>query len=128
MKAKRQSTVEPVFATLIQFTELRKINTIGIHQANKGIYMAAIAYNLKQYLKYISKNVKTETKGIVLSMVYLKSLLQTSNKAHTTHLITILKPYFKKQKTLRKELLSDYTLSFSGLCNGYHCWQLGLFE
>ena len=53
MKAKRQSTVAPVSGILTQFIELRKINTIGIHQANKGMYMAAIAYNLKQYLKYI---------------------------------------------------------------------------
>ena len=29
MKAKRQSTVEPVFGTLTQFMGLRKINTIG---------------------------------------------------------------------------------------------------
>ena len=31
MKGKRQSTVEPVFGTLTQFIELRKINTIGIN-------------------------------------------------------------------------------------------------
>lgn len=30
MKAKRQSTVEPVLGTLTQFLGLRKINTIGI--------------------------------------------------------------------------------------------------
>jgi len=35
MKRKRQSTVEPVFGTLTQFMELRKINTIGIQQTNK---------------------------------------------------------------------------------------------
>ena len=34
MKSKRQSTVEPVFGTLTQFMGLRKINTIGIEQAN----------------------------------------------------------------------------------------------
>ncbi len=45
MKAKRQSTVEPVFGTLTQFMGLRKINTIGIEQANKVMQMAAIAYN-----------------------------------------------------------------------------------
>ncbi|TNJ40837.1 IS1182 family transposase, partial [Allotamlana fucoidanivorans] len=33
MKAKRQSTVEPVFGTLTQFMGLRKVNTIGIKQA-----------------------------------------------------------------------------------------------
>ncbi|UZO79599.1 IS1182 family transposase [Aquimarina sp. ERC-38] len=56
MKAKRQSTVEPVFGTLTQFMGLRKINTIGIQQANKIMHMAAIAYNLKKYLKFTKKN------------------------------------------------------------------------
>ncbi|VAW14726.1 Transposase, partial [hydrothermal vent metagenome] len=55
MKAKRQSTVEPVFGTLTQFRGLRKINTIGIKQANKVMHMSAIAYNLKKYLNFITK-------------------------------------------------------------------------
>ncbi len=52
MKARRQSTVEPAWGTLTQFMGLRKINTIGIAQANKVVHMAAIAYNLKKLLKY----------------------------------------------------------------------------
>ena len=60
MKAKRQSTVEPVFGTLTQFMGLRKINTIGIKQANKVMHLSAIAYNLKKYLKFITKTVKSD--------------------------------------------------------------------
>jgi IS5 family transposase len=60
MKGKRQSTVEPVFGTLTQFMGLRKINTIGLKQANKVMHMAAMAYNLKKYLKFISKTVKSD--------------------------------------------------------------------
>tara|TARA_B100000683_G_scaffold146229_1_gene141729 strand:- start:8 stop:1561 length:1554 start_codon:yes stop_codon:yes gene_type:complete len=52
MKSRRQSTVEPVFGTLTQFMGMRKINTIGIQQANKVMMMAAMAYNLKKYLKF----------------------------------------------------------------------------
>ncbi|WP_452602768.1 IS1182 family transposase, partial [Pontimicrobium sp. MEBiC06410] len=59
MKRKRQSTVEPVFGTLTQFMGLRKINTIGIAQANKVMHLSAIAYNLKKYLKFINKTVKS---------------------------------------------------------------------
>ncbi len=55
MKAKRQSTVEPVFGSLTQFFGLRKINTIGIKQANKVMTLAAIAYNIKKYLKFTFK-------------------------------------------------------------------------
>ncbi len=52
MKGKRQSTVEPVFGTLTQFMGLRKINTLGLKQANKVMHLSAIAYNLKKYLKF----------------------------------------------------------------------------
>lgn len=55
IKAIRQSTVEPVLGTLKEQMGLRKINTIGIAKANKGMHMAATAYNLKKYLKFIGK-------------------------------------------------------------------------
>ena len=61
MKGKRQSTVEPVFGTLTQFMGLRKINTIGIQQANKVMHMSACAYNLKKFLKFITKTTETVT-------------------------------------------------------------------
>tara|TARA_B100000678_G_scaffold288130_1_gene295986 strand:- start:4022 stop:4591 length:570 start_codon:yes stop_codon:yes gene_type:complete len=59
MKGKRQSTVEPVFGTLTQFMGLRKINTIELKQANKCMQLSAIAYNLKKYLKFTQKRVKS---------------------------------------------------------------------
>jgi IS5 family transposase len=65
MKSKRQSTVEPVFGTLTQFLGLRKINTIGIQQANKVMHLAAIAYNLKKYLKFITKTIKSDAQSLV---------------------------------------------------------------
>lgn len=59
MKGKRQSTVEPVFGTLTQFLGMRKVNTIGIQQANKVMLLAAMAYNLKKYLKFTTKTVQS---------------------------------------------------------------------
>jgi len=50
MKSLRRSTVEPVFGTLMEFLGMRKMNTIGIRQANKNILLAAVAYNLKTCL------------------------------------------------------------------------------
>lgn len=67
LKSKRQSTVEPVFGTLTQFMGLRKINTIGIQQANKVMHLSATAYNLKKYLKFIEKKVKTGAATLNLS-------------------------------------------------------------
>jgi len=70
MKGKRQSTVEPVFGTLTQFMGLRKINTIGIQQANKVMHLSAIAYNLKKYLKFTQKRVKSGAGMGLLSVFY----------------------------------------------------------
>ncbi len=68
MKAKRQSTVEPVFGTLTQFMGLRKINTIGIEQANKVMHLSAMAYNLKKYLKFITNTVKSDGKSLAINI------------------------------------------------------------
>ncbi|QHI36226.1 hypothetical protein IMCC3317_15850 [Kordia antarctica] len=62
MKRKRQSTVEPVFGTLKEYMGLRKVNTLGIKQANKVMHMSAIAYNLKKYLKFVTKMAKSAAK------------------------------------------------------------------
>jgi hypothetical protein len=58
MKKLRQSTVEPVLGTLINFMGVRRIWTRGMQNANKFIIGAAIAYNLKKWLNYRSKNRK----------------------------------------------------------------------
>ena len=72
MKSKRQSTVEPVFGTLTQHLGLRKINTIGIQQANKVMHMSAIAYNIKKYMKFISKKAKSKIENKCL-IFFLKT-------------------------------------------------------
>lgn len=53
---------------------LRKINTIGIKQANKVIHLSAMAYNLKKYLKFITKTVKSEAKGLQDVVLQTKDL------------------------------------------------------
>jgi len=75
MKAKRQSTVEPVFGTLTQFLGLRKINTIGIQQANKVMHLSAIAYNLKKYLKFTAKTVKSDIKAVCHVVLDIKAII-----------------------------------------------------
>ena len=58
-KVKRSSTVEPVFGTLTEFMAMRKVNTRGISNANKVMLTAAMAYNLKKYLKFTKKHAET---------------------------------------------------------------------
>ena len=74
MKKKRQSTVEPVFGTLKKYMGLRKINTLGIRQANKIMHLAAIAYNLKKYLKFTTKTAKSGAKSLALIIFKITSL------------------------------------------------------
>ena len=76
MKAKRQSTVEPVFGTLTQFMGMRKVNTKGLKQANKVMLMAGTAYNLKKYLRYTQKLEKTVAKTAEAVLHYFIGLLR----------------------------------------------------
>lgn len=59
MKKRRQSTVEPVFGTLINYLGLSKINSRGLHSADKKMLMAACAYNLKKWLNFSQNRRKT---------------------------------------------------------------------
>jgi IS5 family transposase len=64
MKKLRQSTVEPVLGTLINFMGLRRIWTRGIKSAGKLMLGAAIAYNLKKWMNYPEQKRKTAVMGM----------------------------------------------------------------
>ncbi len=51
---------------------LRKINTIGIKQANKVMHMTAMAYNIKKYLKFITKKAKSNKQTLAFYVLVLK--------------------------------------------------------
>ena len=55
MQLRRQSTVEPVFGSLLHHDGLRRVNTRGRVSAHKTMLRAAVAYNLKKLLKYQPK-------------------------------------------------------------------------
>jgi transposase len=58
----RAGTIEPVFGNLINYYGMRKINVKGIKGAHKVMLMAATAYNLRKWMKFMSKkaNVKVQ--------------------------------------------------------------------
>ncbi|MEP3627848.1 MAG: hypothetical protein ABJN00_15640 [Flavobacteriaceae bacterium] len=74
--------MEPVFGTLTQLIGLRKMNTISLKQANKVMHLAAFAYNLKKYLKFIEKRSKSGAGQLALS-AFIKSTFDTSLEAFT---------------------------------------------
>lgn len=61
---KRSSTVEPVLGTLLNFLSMKRVNTRGIQQAHKHVLMAALTYNLKKYLKFISRKSVAKVQAI----------------------------------------------------------------
>lgn len=89
MKKRRQSTVEPVLGTLINFMGVRRVWTRGLESANKFMLGAAIAYNLKKWLNYKAPKAKTEVmaleKQLKRHLIYLFSL-QHFGSLHNTEL------------------------------------------
>lgn len=98
-KAKRMSTVEPVFGTLINYLGMRKVNTRGIKQANKCMLMAACAFNLKKLLNYAQKPRKTA----IMAMKIAKTGRKQLNLLHTFFLDKVDAIYGQK-KMPNKEL------------------------
>ena len=75
MKKKRTSTVEPVFGSLTSFYGMRKVNTLGIVQANKVMLLAATAYNLKKLLKFSDKRLKKVAQSVQLFYYLQRDLI-----------------------------------------------------
>ena len=63
----RSRTVEPVLGTLINFTNMKRVNTRGIKNANKHVLMSSLTYNLKKYLRFTVK-----TPSIITQVMFLK--------------------------------------------------------
>ena len=59
-----------MFGTLTQFMGLRKLNTRGISNAHKCMLVAAMAYNLKKYLKF------TKNKAESVAQAAQKTILE----------------------------------------------------
>ena len=60
----RQSTVEPVIGTLVNYLGIKRVNVKGLNQANKCLIMAAVAYNLKKMLKYRPKLIQKSLQNL----------------------------------------------------------------
>lgn len=70
MKRLRQSTIEPVFGSLVHHYGLSKINVLGKAAAHKVMLMSAICFNLKKYLKTFNRKL---VKSAWFSVDLLKS-------------------------------------------------------
>ena len=59
MSRTRSKTVEPVLGTLINFTNMKRVNTRGMEAANKHVLLSAMVYNLKKLMKFELQTRKT---------------------------------------------------------------------
>jgi len=92
-KRKRQSTVEPVLGVLTQFMGMRKVYTKGINNANKQFLMAAIAYNLKKYLKYTKTVTQPQSEELQLLQEVFKVLILTLFALQTALFVNVCPNY-----------------------------------
>lgn len=65
----RQSTVEPVIGTLVNYLGIKRVNTKGLSQANKCLTMAAIAYNLKKILNHKGRLIQNQLKAVKTKII-----------------------------------------------------------
>ena len=72
---KRQSTVEPVIGTLVNYLGMKRVNTKGLIQANKCMTMAAVAYNIKKLLKHSSKKINTNLQSLKKQAATLSNIV-----------------------------------------------------
>lgn len=77
---RRSSTVEPVLGTLINFHNMKRINARGMLAANKHVLMAALSYNLKKYLKFPTRKVKSQVQILDLPKGKFRLFLNQQNK------------------------------------------------
>jgi len=91
----RSKTVEPVLGTLINFMNMKRVNTRGMTQANKHVIMATLCYNLKKYLKFTSKKAHAVTMAIDAKQKGLKNIFLTPIKRYLT--LSIVRPQNHKE-------------------------------
>ena len=102
----RSSTVEPVLGTLINFMNMKRVNTRGIENATKHVLMAALCYNLKKYMKFMSQksisavksidmnkkrglfNISEAISGLVNGFLRIRTLLALLCRCISTHTAT----------------------------------------
>ena len=81
----RSKTVEPVIGTLVNFTNMKRVNTRGIKNANKHVLMASLTYNLKKYLRFVVKKPSVLSQVVLMKVgkkyAFLKTILYDFKRA-----------------------------------------------
>lgn len=103
----RSKTVEPVIGTLVNFTNMKRVNTRGIRNANKHVLMASLTYNLKKYMRFVV------TKPTILA--HVMSLKVRKTQVFIKSIIINLKRMFFSYQIFQHSTLIKETTSFKKL-------------
>ncbi|MFD2241794.1 transposase [Flectobacillus roseus] len=80
----RSKTVEPAIETLVNFMNMKRVNTRGLKSSNKHVLMASLVYNLQKYLCFSVKKTSILAQAIALlegiNYAFLKKLQIFINK------------------------------------------------
>ena len=88
----RQSTVEPVIGTLVNYLGIKRVNVKGLAQANKCLTLAAIAYNLKKMFKHKPLKLENTFKSC---LTVLKDACKPTNVFEFYFVKPAFKPHLK---------------------------------
>jgi hypothetical protein len=100
MRKIRQSTVEPVLGTLMNFMAMKRVYARGIAQANKHVLMAATAYNIKKYMRYTYHKIR-ETRNIL--DIIINGLILSNINTFINRFLILYKNWMKfSQKNLNQ--------------------------
>jgi transposase len=89
----RSATVEPVLGTLINFGNMKRVNTRGLKMANKHVLMAALTYNLKKYIKFNRK--KPQIMALEMQEIKGNFLAFIKTIKHAFHTLILRPPNFQ---------------------------------
>lgn len=78
----RHSTVEPVIGDLVNNRSMRKVNTIGITNANKSLIMASIAHNIKRLIKHSTEKPEVWVKEALIIPEKIAQILKSQIVCH----------------------------------------------
>jgi transposase len=80
----RSRTVEPVLGTLINFLNMRRLNSRGMASANKHVLLSAMCYNLKKLMKFNREKVKIVAKSLQKPSLIAGEFLFFIKRTYTT--------------------------------------------
>lgn len=85
----RSKTVEPVLGTLLNYMNLRRVNTRGMSGANKHVLFSALSYNLKKYINFMKRKAQSKAQAMLNPQIEWQATKNFLIEGYTTTLALI---------------------------------------